>query len=93
MAVDIKLGATFEAKVPQSLFVARVLPGAEFRNQYTTTADGQRFLINSALELVPPLRGMLRGSLGEALVRSVLSVALVIVIVRTMSRKRVYWRA
>ena len=50
MAVDIKLGATFEAKVPKSLFVTRVLPGAEFRNQYTSTANGQRFLINSALE-------------------------------------------
>ena len=50
-------------------------------------------LINSALELIPPLRGVLRGSFGEAMVRSLLSVGLVIVIVRAMSRKRIYWRA
>jgi predicted acyltransferase len=50
-------------------------------------------LINSTLELIPPLRGVLRGSLGEAMVRSLLSVGLVILIVRTMSRKRIFWRA
>ena len=50
-------------------------------------------LINSALELIPPLRGVLRGSFGEAMVRSLLSVGLVILIVRAMSRKRIYWRA
>ena len=49
-------------------------------------------LINSVLELIPPLRGVLRGSFGEALVRSLLSVGLVILIVRTMSRRRIYWR-
>lgn len=49
-------------------------------------------LINSVLELIPPFRGVLRGSLGEALVRSLLSVALVILIVRYMTRKRIYWR-
>jgi predicted acyltransferase len=50
-------------------------------------------LINSAIELIPPLRGMLRASLGEAVVRSLLSVAVVVVIVRHMSRKRIFWRA
>jgi hypothetical protein len=50
-------------------------------------------LINSTLELIPPLRGVLRGSFGEAMVRSLLSVGLVILIVRTMSRKRIFWRA
>jgi predicted acyltransferase len=49
-------------------------------------------LINSVLELIPPLRGVLRGSLGEAMVRSLLSVGLVVLIVRYMSRKRIYWR-
>jgi hypothetical protein len=42
--------------------------------------------------LIPPLRGVLRGSLGEAMVRSLLSVVLVVLIVRYMSRKRIYWR-
>ena len=50
-------------------------------------------LINSAIELIPPLRGLLRASLGEAVVRSLLSVAIVVVIVRHMSRKRIFWRA
>jgi predicted acyltransferase len=49
-------------------------------------------LINSILELIPPMRGLLRASFGEAMVRSVLSVALVALIVRYMSRKRIYWR-
>jgi hypothetical protein len=49
-------------------------------------------LLNSILELIPPMRGVLRGSLGEAMVRSLLSVGLVILIVRYMSRKRIYWR-
>jgi predicted acyltransferase len=49
-------------------------------------------LINAVLELIPPMRGVLRGSLGEAMVRSLLSVGLVVLIVRYMSRKRIYWR-
>jgi len=49
-------------------------------------------LINSALELFPYTRSLLTGSLGEAMVRSLLSVGLVILIVRTMSRRRIYWR-
>lgn len=50
-------------------------------------------LINSALELIPVFRGLLLGSFAQASVRSVLSLVLVILIVRTMSRKRIYWRA
>ena len=50
MAVDVKLGATFEASVPKPLFSTRVISLTEFRNQYVVTADGQRFLINSTLE-------------------------------------------
>jgi hypothetical protein len=49
-------------------------------------------LLNSILELIPPLRGVLRASFGEAMVRSLLSVGLVVLIVRHMSRKRIYWR-
>ena len=50
MAVDVKLGATFEASVPQALFRTRVLALTDFRNEYAVTADGQRFLINSRAE-------------------------------------------
>jgi len=49
-------------------------------------------LLNSVFELIPPMRTLLLGSFGEAMVRSLLSLALVILIVRTMSRKRIYWR-
>jgi len=49
-------------------------------------------LINSVLELIPPLRGVLTGSPGESLVRSALSVLGVVLIVRAMSRRRIYWR-
>jgi Tol biopolymer transport system component/tRNA A-37 threonylcarbamoyl transferase component Bud32 len=50
MAVDVKLGATFDAGVPKALFDTRVLGLTEFRNHYAPTSDGQRFLINSTLE-------------------------------------------
>jgi hypothetical protein len=50
MAVDVKLGATFEASVPKPLFGTRVISSTEFRNHYVPTSDGQRFLINSTLE-------------------------------------------
>ena len=50
MAVDVKLGATFEAGVPKRLFGTRVVSLTEFRNHYVPTSDGQRFLINSTLE-------------------------------------------
>jgi predicted acyltransferase len=50
-------------------------------------------LINSTLELIPVTRDVMSGSLGSALVRSLLSVGLVMVVVRYMSRRRIYWRA
>jgi Tol biopolymer transport system component len=50
MAMDIKLGATFEAAVPKTLFATRVLSLTDFRNTYDVTADGKRFLINSTME-------------------------------------------
>lgn len=49
-------------------------------------------LVNAILELIPPMRGFMLGSLGPAILRSILSVILVVAIVRTMSRKRIYWR-
>jgi len=50
MAVDVRLGATFEAGVPKPLFETRVLVLTSFRNHYAVTADGQRFLVNTNLE-------------------------------------------
>jgi eukaryotic-like serine/threonine-protein kinase len=50
MAVEVKLGPTFEAKTPQLLFPVRVLTITEFKNHYAVTRDGQRFLVNSVIE-------------------------------------------
>lgn len=50
MAMDVKLGATFEARVPKTLFGTRVMTLTEFRNHYVPTSDGQRFLINSMID-------------------------------------------
>ncbi|HET6645923.1 MAG TPA: protein kinase [Pyrinomonadaceae bacterium] len=51
MAVDVKLGSTFEAGVPKPLFgPLGVLTLTDFRNHYAVTADGQRFLINTTIE-------------------------------------------
>jgi hypothetical protein len=50
MAVDVKLGATFEASVPKTLFCTRVLLSLTSERHYAVTADGQRFLINSTIE-------------------------------------------
>lgn len=50
MAVEVKLGTTFEAGVPKALFGTRVMTLTDLRNHYTVTADGQRFLINSTIE-------------------------------------------
>ena len=50
MAVDVKLGTSFEAGVPKTLFETRVLSLTDFGNHYAVTADGQRFLINSTSE-------------------------------------------
>ena len=49
-------------------------------------------LLNSAFELIPPLRGMLRASTGEILLRMLLETVLVILIVRFFARRRIYWR-
>jgi hypothetical protein len=49
MAVEVKLGATFEAKAPQPLFSTRVLAITEFPSHYAVTSDGQRFLVTSQI--------------------------------------------
>jgi hypothetical protein len=47
MAADVKLGTTFEAAVPRTLFE---VPGTIVGGQFALTADAQRFL----LPLAPP---------------------------------------
>jgi len=49
-------------------------------------------LLNSILELIPPLRPVLQGTALQSLVRSVLMCFVVIMTVRHLSRKRIYWR-
>ena len=51
MAVGVKSGSTFEAERPESLFTAAVRNFVGLsRRQYDVTADGQRFILNAALE-------------------------------------------
>lgn len=49
-------------------------------------------LINPVLELIPPLRPILNRSVGEAFLRGALSTALVVVIVRALTKRRIFWR-
>jgi predicted acyltransferase len=49
-------------------------------------------LLNSIFELIAPLRTVLRASPGEAILRSLLTVILVVIIVQAMTRRRVFWR-
>lgn len=48
--------------------------------------------LNSLLELIPAMRPVLRGSPGEALLRSLIVTALVVVIVQVFTRRRIFWR-
>jgi Tol biopolymer transport system component/predicted Ser/Thr protein kinase len=49
MAVDVKTdGASFEAGIPRQLFEVPLPP--ERRNRFVAARDGQRFLVNTALE-------------------------------------------
>ncbi len=49
MAVDLKAGPGFDPGVPKPLFQTRVTDLANSRNQYTPSADGQRFLVNTVV--------------------------------------------
>lgn len=49
-------------------------------------------LLNSALEMIPPLRGVLRQSAGEIALRMLLETIAVILIVRFFARRRIFWR-
>jgi eukaryotic-like serine/threonine-protein kinase len=55
MAVDVRSGPTFDAGVPRVLFRAPIAGDLmNPRNQYATSADGQRFLIETADVDLPP---------------------------------------
>jgi len=49
MAVDVKLGATFEVGTPKALFQTQVSAFSS-PNRYDVSADGQKFLINSSVQ-------------------------------------------
>ncbi len=49
MAVDIRLGDTLQAGVPQSLFPGRVNLVGNVRNRYSASTDGQKFLFVATL--------------------------------------------
>jgi len=49
MAVDVKLGQTFEMGTPKPLFQTQV-PSFRSPNRYDVAADGQKFLINSGVQ-------------------------------------------
>ena len=49
MAVDVKLGSTFEMGTPKALFQTQVSAFGS-PNRYDAAADGQRFLVNSSVQ-------------------------------------------
>jgi predicted acyltransferase len=49
-------------------------------------------LINSALEMVEPLRGFMRDTVALSFTRSALSTAAVVLIVSLVSRRKIFWR-
>ena len=53
MAVTVRAGASFDAQTPRPLFETR-LDGAALRQTYAVSADGNRFLLNVALESGAP---------------------------------------
>ncbi|HUR92346.1 MAG TPA: DUF5009 domain-containing protein, partial [Gemmatimonadaceae bacterium] len=48
--------------------------------------------LNSILEMIPPVRGVLRDSAGSVVLRSVISTIVVVLLVRLFTRKRIFWR-
>ena len=49
-------------------------------------------LINSALDMIPPLRGFMQQPLPLSFARSVLTTVAVILLVGAVSRRKIYWR-
>ena len=50
MAVDVKVGKTFESGIPHPLLYISSLKELGGGNSYAVTSDGQRFLINTLVE-------------------------------------------
>lgn len=48
--------------------------------------------MGSLLELITPLRGVLEGSPAQSILRSLIETAVVVLIVRWASRRRIFWR-
>lgn len=48
--------------------------------------------LTSLLELISPLRGVLEASPWQSILRSIIETALVVLIVRWMSRRKIFWR-
>ncbi|MGH9366633.1 MAG: protein kinase domain-containing protein [Thermoanaerobaculia bacterium] len=67
MAVDIRIAESFQAGIPQPLFLGRVQPGTA-RNKFLATADGQRFLFVAPLgrEAMTPTTVVLNWNAGLA---------------------------
>lgn len=58
MAVEVKIEGTFEAGVPKPLFeILTPAEGGSFPISYAAAADGQRFLVRTAVEQAntPPI--------------------------------------
>jgi len=65
MAVDVKLGQTFEMGTPKPLFQTQVSSFGS-PNRYDVSADGQKFLVNSSVQetSVAPLRVIVNWAAG-----------------------------
>jgi hypothetical protein len=50
MAVEVKSNTKFEPGIPKPLFQTRVTGLTNARNHYVSSADGQRFLVNTVVE-------------------------------------------
>ena len=49
-AVPVESRVTFEPGIPKALFKRRLARGGIFRNRWCPASDGQRFVVNAALE-------------------------------------------
>jgi eukaryotic-like serine/threonine-protein kinase len=50
MAVEVKVGTTFQPGLPRALFQTRVIGLCDELNHYAVSKDGQRFLVNTVVE-------------------------------------------
>jgi predicted acyltransferase len=48
--------------------------------------------LNSIFELIAPLRGVLRSSPGESILRSIVTLVVVVLLVQLATRRRIFWR-